>query len=114
MAERQVLIVNEASFDREVLQHSRPVVVAFSSRTCGACAMYDPEFGGVRQQDSSGTKFAKVLAEDSPGLFARYQVAATPTTVLLRGGVEVAWQQGAVTAYELLSWLQSHALPEAA
>ncbi len=106
MAERQVLIVNEASFDREVLQHSRPVVVDFSSRTCGACAKYDPEFARALDQDFTGTKFAKVLAQEAPALFSRYQVAATPTTILFRGGVEIARQQGALSGYELLSWMR--------
>jgi thioredoxin 2 len=107
-------VVNEQSFDREVLQHSRPVIVAFSSRTCPACAALDSEFARAAASHRGGVKFAKVLLQDAAPLFDQYRITATPTLLLYRGGVEVARQLGALSAPQLLAWLTQHALRTAA
>ncbi len=94
--------------------HSRPVVVNFASRTCAACAALEPEYERAAMMDYAGVKFAKVIAQDVPALFDRYQITATPTLILFRGGVEIARQRGAMRAEQLLSWINQQAVRAAA
>jgi len=114
MLDRTTYVVNEGSFEREVLMHSRPVVVSFTSRTCPACAALEPEYERATRMDYSGVKFVRVMLQDSAELFNRHRITATPTLLLFRGGVEVSRQVGAVTAEQLLSWLNQQAAKAAA
>ncbi len=106
--------VNAESFEREVLDYSRPVVVDFWSLTCGHCARYNPEFEAAAQDAGGPVKFAKVSADDGLSLFQRYGITATPTTIVFRGGIEIARRPGYMTKDELLAWLRQSLQAEAA
>ncbi len=106
--------VNQESFAREVLDYSRPVAVAFWSQTCGHCMRYNPEFEAAAQEAGGPVRFAKVAAQEAAPLFQRFGVTATPTTIVFRGGVEIARRPGYMTKDELLVWLRQSLQAEAA
>jgi thioredoxin 2 len=106
--------VNVESFEREVIDYSRPVIVAFLSSTCAHCARYEPEFATAAQEAGGPVRFVRVSAQEAPALFRRYAVQATPTTLLFRGGVEIARRSGAMTKDQLLSWMRQSLQAEAA
>ena len=97
--------VNAESFDREVLGHSRPVLADFWSPTCGHCARFNPEFDAAAEAADGQAKFVKVSAQEAMPLFQRFGVQATPTTLLFRGGVEVARRPGYIAKADLLAWM---------
>ncbi len=112
--DRRPITANEQAFEREVLLHSRPVLVSFTSRTCPACAALEPEFERAASMDYSGTKFVRVVLQDSLSLFDRYRITATPTLILFRGGVEIGRQLGVMRAEQLLSWITQQTVRAAA
>lgn len=83
------------------LESREPVVIAFSSPTCGACAMYKPEFEYAKEQ-FTGIEFVWFNIASCPDAAFQLGIPGTPTTVVVSGGeIKGAWI-GAVPAEEVI------------
>jgi len=77
--------VTDASFEQEVLQAGKPVVVDFWAPWCGPCKAVTP----VLEQISAETEkveFVKLNIDDNPAVASRYDVLSIPTVILFAGG----------------------------
>ncbi len=101
--------VSESSFDREVLQSDRPVMVDFWAPWCGPCRMVAPTLEKLAGEQSK-LKIAKVNVDENPGLASRYRTMSIPTMIIFQGGREVDRWVGAMPENTLRSrvarWLQ--------
>ena len=68
--------------------------------------MMAPHFANATSQLVDG-RFAKLDTEASPQASANYAIRSIPTLILFRGGKEVARQSGAMSAGDLVRWVQS-------
>jgi thioredoxin 1 len=101
--------VSETSFDREVLQSDRPVMVDFWAPWCGPCRMVAPTLEKLAGEQSK-LKIAKVNVDENPGLASKYRTMSIPTMIIFQGGREVDRWVGAMPENTLRSrvarWLQ--------
>ncbi|MEB3772061.1 MAG: thioredoxin family protein [Desulfurococcales archaeon] len=83
------------------LSSKDPVVIAFSSPTCGACAMYRPEFEYAKEQ-FPGVEFVWFNIVSCPNAAYQLGIPGTPTTIVVsKGDIKGAWI-GAVPAEEVV------------
>ncbi|MEN3184038.1 MAG: thioredoxin [Atribacterota bacterium] len=85
----EVLELNEANFDAEVLQSSIPVLVDFWATWCMPCRMMAPVVADIAREWTGRVKVGKVNTDDAPSLAMRYGVHAIPTLILFRDGQEI-------------------------
>jgi len=88
--------VNEAEFEREVLQSDRPVLVDFWAPWCAPCRMVAPALDAIARDQGSAMKVVKVNVDDNPGLARRYNAMSIPTMIVVKGGREVDRWVGAL------------------
>jgi len=102
---RRPLPVDTASF-REIVRDARvPVLVDFWADWCGPCKIVAPEVEKTAAEMAGRALVLKVDTEAHPELAAEYGVQGIPNFVVLRGGVLVSQQAGAVPSVQMKEWL---------
>jgi thioredoxin 1 len=87
--------VTESSFEQEVLQSDKPVLVDFWAEWCGPCHAVSPVLDKIAQERSSELKLVKVNIDEEPALAQKYGVVSIPTILLFKGGEPSAAAIGA-------------------
>lgn len=95
------LALTDASFDRVLADSSVPVVVDFYADWCGPCKMMAPILDKVTAERTGDALFAKVDTDRNPGVSRRFGIASIPTTIVFKGGREVARRMGAMPKSQL-------------
>jgi thioredoxin 1 len=96
-----VLSVNDASFDAEVLRAERPVLLDVSTEWCPPCRALAPVVAAVAHDLRDRLKVVAVDAEAAPRVTSALGVRAFPTLVVFVGGREVARRVGALPRRQL-------------
>ena len=113
---QNIIEVTEATFDREVLKATGPVVVDFYAPWCGPCKMIAPLLEQLAGEFSGSLKFAKLNVDDAPELAGRYGVRGVPTLMLFGAGQVIDQAVGAGALKNLQTWIERAmaATPQAA
>ena len=77
--------VTDDSFEADVLQSDKPVVVDFWAPWCGPCRAVTPILEQLADAQA-GIEFTKVNIDDNPGYASRYGVLSIPTVILFEHG----------------------------
>ena len=97
--------VTDESFERDVLQADKPVLVDFWAEWCGPCKQIAPALDQISEELSGAVTVAKVNIEESPTIPSRYGVRGIPTLMLYRGGQMASMKVGAMPKQQILEWL---------
>ena len=97
--------VTDDSFDADVLQSSKPVLVDFWAEWCGPCKQIAPALDQISEELSGKVTVAKVNIEDSPDIPSRYGVRGVPTLMLFKNGQVASMKVGAMPKAKILEWL---------
>src|SRR5919197_297996 len=87
--------VTEATFDEEVLQSEKPVIVDFWAEWCGPCHAVAPVLDKIAEERAEELRLVKVNIDEEQGLAMRYGIQSIPTIVLFRDGEPAAAAIGA-------------------
>lgn len=101
MASDKVLVLNDANFDREVLQSDIPVLVDFWATWCSPCKAIAPLIDAVADEYAGKVKIGKVNVDENPSTPGKYGVRGIPTLVLFKGGAVVDQVVGAIPRSQL-------------
>lgn len=78
--------VTEATFDQEVLQNDRAVLVDFWAEWCGPCRAVSPILDQIATEHSDKLDIVKLNVDENPGLAMKYQITAIPAMKVFQGG----------------------------
>jgi len=87
--------VTEQSFEEEVLQSDKPVIVDFWAEWCGPCHAVAPVLDRIVEERNGDLKLVKVNIDEEQGIAQRYGIASIPTMVLFKNGEPAAAAIGA-------------------
>jgi thioredoxin 1 len=78
--------VNQASFEKAVIQSPIPVLVDFWAPWCGPCKMIGPLLEEIARESGDRFRITKVNIDDDPALMQRFDVRAVPTLLFFKNG----------------------------
>ena len=102
------VVVNEESFDKEVLESTIPVLVDFWAAWCGPCRAIAPIVEQIAAEHPGRLKVVKLDVDENGEISIRYGVMNIPTLLLFKGGKVVERIVGAMPKPALMSRIQPH------
>ena len=99
--------VTDLSFDVDVLNSDKPVLVDFWAEWCGPCKMIAPALEQIGEELGDKVVIAKMDIMENPETPAKFGVQNIPLMLLFKDGKVVAQKLGAAPRSQLQQWLES-------
>ena len=99
--------VTDASFQADVLNSDKPVLVDFWADWCGPCKMIAPALEEISDELAGQVTIAKMDIMENPDVPGQIGVQSIPLMVLFMNGQPVAQKLGAAPKSQLKGWLES-------
>jgi thioredoxin 1 len=87
--------VTESTFEQEVLQSDKPVLVDFWAEWCAPCHAVSPVLDRIVAERNGEIKLVKVNIDEEQELAMRFGVQSIPTMILFKDGQPAAATMGA-------------------
>jgi thioredoxin 1 len=82
--------VDESTFEEQVLNSEKPVLVDFWAPWCGPCRLVSPVVEAVGEAHAAKIGTAKVNTDENQQLAMRYSIFSIPTLIVFKDGREAA------------------------
>jgi len=87
--------VTDGTFDQEVINNEKTVLVDFWAEWCGPCRAVSPILDQIAAEHSDKLDIVKLNVDDNPALAAKYQITSIPAMKVFQKGEVVKTVIGA-------------------
>jgi thioredoxin 1 len=108
MSSELIKHVSDASFESDVLQSDKPVLVDYWAEWCGPCKMIAPILDEVSKDYDGRLQIAKMNVDENRDVPAKFGIRGIPTLMLFKGGQLAATKVGALSKSQLTSFIDGH------
>lgn len=99
--------VTDSSFEKDVINSSKPVLVDFWAEWCMPCRQIAPALEELSTELGAKITVAKINIDENPGTPQKYNVRGIPTLILFKNGQVAAMKVGALPKNKLQEWVES-------
>ena len=100
--------VTDDSWDSDVLNEDRPVLVDYWAEWCGPCKMIAPILEEIATEYADKIKVCKIDIDSNTQTPPKYGIRGIPTLMLFRDGQVEATKVGALSKSQLAAFLDSN------
>jgi thioredoxin 1 len=83
---KDILEIGDSSFESEVLQSDKPVLVDFWAPWCGPCRAIAPIVEELAEDFGDRVKFTKCNVDENPTTPTKYGIKSIPTLIFFKNG----------------------------
>ncbi|CAN5538110.1 thioredoxin [soil metagenome] len=78
--------VTDASFQSDVLEHDKPIMVDFWAEWCGPCRAVSPILDAIAAEHSEKLDIVKLNVDDNPQTAEKYGITSIPAMFVFEKG----------------------------
>ncbi|MFM2448796.1 MAG: hypothetical protein RIS44_1246 [Pseudomonadota bacterium] len=108
MSSELIKHTTDASFDADVLQADRPVLVDYWAEWCGPCKMIAPILDDVAEQYGDKIQIAKMNVDENRDVPAKFGIRGIPTLMIFKDGQLAATKVGALSKAQLTAFIDGN------
>lgn len=101
--------VTDATFDAEVINEAKTVLVDFYADWCGPCQALAPHIDAL-SQDKPDLKIVKMNIDENPMTPSKFNIRSIPTLIIFKGGKVVDTKMGSMPKTALNQWVDEKAV----
>ncbi len=98
--------VTDDSFEADVLNADKPVIVDFWAEWCGPCKQIAPALDDLAADLGDKITVAKVNIDENPQTPQKYNVRGIPTLILFKDGQPASTKVGSLPKSKLYEWVE--------
>jgi thioredoxin 1 len=100
--------ISDASFEADVLQSDKPVLVDYWAEWCGPCKAIAPILDETAKEYGERLQITKLNVDDNREVPAKFGIRGIPTLMLFKGGQLAATKVGALSKAQLTQFIDAH------
>ena len=105
MASDLIKHISDATFEADVLQATKPVLVDYWAEWCGPCKMIAPILDEVSATYQDKLQIAKMNVDENRDIPAKFGIRGIPTLMLFKDGQLAATKVGAMSKAQLTAFI---------
>ena len=98
---------DEESFNSDVLNSEKPVLVDFWAEWCGPCKQLAPTVEAVAAEKSETLKVCKMDVDSNREVAAKYGIRSIPSLIIFKNGEPAGVEVGALTKQQLEDFIST-------
>ncbi|WP_110399327.1 thioredoxin TrxA [Sphaerotilus hippei] len=100
--------ISDASFDTDVIQSDKPVLVDYWAEWCGPCKMIAPILDEIAGSYGGRLQVAKMNVDENRAVPAKFGIRGIPTLMIFKGGELAATKVGALSKVQLTAFIDAN------
>jgi len=108
MSSELITHTSDATFEADVIQSSKPVLVDYWAEWCGPCKAIAPILDDVSKAYDGKVQITKMNVDENRTVPAKFGIRGIPTLMLFKGGTLAATKVGALTKAQLTAFLDDN------
>lgn len=102
---KELIIVNDDTFQTEIIASTGLTLVNVSASWCGPCQKLAPIIKELAEDKENKTKIVKIDFDACPTTAEKLEIEVIPTVILFKDGKEIGRFTGLKTKAEIIDWI---------
>jgi len=103
-----IVHTSDGTFDADVLQNEKAVLLDFWAEWCGPCKMIAPLLEEVAVSHADKLAVVKLNVDENPNTAQKFGIRSIPTLMLFKDGAVQAQKMGAMPKSQLDEFLETN------
>lgn len=100
--------ITSTTFEAEVLQADKPVVIDFHAEWCGPCQKMAPHYEELATELADSYKLVKINIDEERDIAIAHAISSIPTLVFYKNGEKIASEPGYLDKSEIQAKIKQH------